>query len=279
MKLLIFGAPGAVGTALEAECLRRKIPCVPLRRVDADVTDAATVSRVISQHRPTVVVNSVALVGIKLCEDDPQRAFAVNALAARSIAIECERIGASFVQPSSHAVFDGSKEGAYTEDDFPAPLNTYAITKFAAERFALTCCSRGYVVRFPTLFGPRRNTAPGFADKMLERLRGGEPIRAPTDKIDSPTYTLDAARLLLDMLVARMPVGVYHIANAGSASYFEFVSRMAEILGVRASIEQVSDADFDSGAKKPLRTAMQSVKLDPVRGWDAALTEYLKGMK
>ena len=279
MKVLLFGSQGAVGTALETVCQRRGIECVSLRRADADVTVASAVIESVHTHRPDIVVNGAAIIGIKVCEDDPLNAFVLNALAAHTMAQVCEAANIVFIQPSSHAVFSGEKLGYYTEDDPVSPLNTYAITKHAAEQFALFGCRRSYVVRFPTLFGPRRNAALGFADKMLDRLVRGETVRVPTDKIDSPTYSLDAASALLDLVIARRPFGVYHIANAGAVSYFDFVRRMAELVHVRGEVHPALDREFDSGGRKPLRTAMLSVKLDPMRPWDMALTEHLRGTK
>lgn len=275
MKLLVFGPTGAMGTALEEACRVARIDFTGIPHVDADVTDADRVADIIRGQRPNAVVNCVAMIGNGPCEAAPARAFDVNANAAYYMAGACAELGAAFVQPSSHAVFDGTKDGPYTEDDLPRPVNIYAGSKLAAEQFALGLCAHAYVVRLPTLFGPRRNAGAGFADKMFGRLRAGQTVKVAADKIDSPTYTMDAAGRILEILAGGLPSGVYHVANDGAVSYHEFIRRLAELAGCRGQVVACRDADFPAPGRKPLRTAMRSVKLPPMRRWEDALADYV----
>jgi dTDP-4-dehydrorhamnose reductase len=223
-----------------------------------------------------VVINAVALIGYDLCESDPVEAFRVNSLSASYLAKACEERNLTFVQLSTHAVFDGMKDTPYTELDSPNPLNCYAATKHMAELFCRNLCQRYYVVRLPTLFGPRRNNRPGFVDKVLERIGKGEPLRIASDKIDSPTYSLDAASALIRMLQESSPYGVYHLANHGSVSYFDLVATILQMTGSEASLTSVKDSDFPFSGKKPLKTSMTSEKLQPLRSWEDALKSYLE---
>ena len=216
------------------------------------------------------------MIGINLCEQQPQRCYELNAHAVTSLARICESRGICLVQPSSHAVFDGMKDGFYVEEDIPNPINTYAVSKYVGEIMARNLCSRHYIVRLPTLFGPRRNRALGFVDKMIEQIRGNLPIRVPNDKIDSPTYTMDAARVILQIAAGGRPYGIYHVANQGRVSYYEFIVYLAKALSVDHSITQARDDDFPSLGRKPLKTAMASSRLDALRPWQSALDDYLK---
>ena len=238
----------------------------------------------LDQHQPNYVVNCVAIIGINICEEQPLRAFELNAVVPMRIAMACAERDICVVQPSSHAVFDGTKPDYYTESDPPNPINVYGQSKAVGEWFAQQYCPRHYVVRFPTMFGPRRNASPGFADKMMQLLLDGKPLRVPDDKLDSLTYTIDVARCLVKVLRQQQPFGVYHLANAGKASYFEFICKMAELLkkagmlSTEPQIERVSDADFPSLGQKPLKTALSSNILRPLRGWEEALAEYIAGL-
>jgi dTDP-4-dehydrorhamnose reductase len=280
MKILLFGSTGMVGTAVESICAKKNIGCIGLSHKDVEITDTNKVKKLIEQYKPDVVFNSVAVVGINLCEEQPDLAFAVNATAVLNLANICEDSGSILVQPSSHAVFDGTKDDYYTENDSPRITGIYSASKYLSECFAANICKRHYVVRFPTLFGDRRNAQVGFFDKVLRKIFKGEELMIADDKIDSPTYTMDAAEAVILLLEKQYPCGIYHIANSGKISYFDFVSKIRDLLNSNVRIIRAKDRDFNSRGYKPLKTAMKSVKIEPLRSWEDALYAYImKGLK
>jgi len=256
-------------------CMLRNLNYHGLSRQDVDILDDSAIENVIRSHKPDLVVNSVALVGIDPCEKDTEMAHAVHVHAVRKMASVCSELDAVFVQPSTHAVFDGNKDGFYTESDCPLPTNIYGVTKLASEHIARYATRRHYVPRFPTLFGPRRNKALGFVDKMVQRLRNGQTVKVASDKIDSPTYSLDAANIILDMVEGEKPYGVYHVVNSGAVSYFDLIEALRDHLNSSSQIFKAKEADFPGLAPKPLRTAMKSEKLPEFRTWDAALEAWI----
>ncbi len=264
-----------MGTALNQVCQSVGISCDQPSHTEVDVTDPDAIIGAIRLFTPDVVVNSVAMIGYDICENDPALAFGVNSLPASAMAKACADRDATFVQISTHAVFDGMATAPYSEEDVPNPLNCYAVTKYMAELFCRNLCKRHYVIRLPTLFGPRRNSRPGFVDKVLSRAVKGEKLRIAVDKIDSPTYSLDAARALVGMLQDCRPSGVYHLTNHGSVSYFDFVATMMRYIASSVEITAVNDGDFPFQGRKPLGTSMLSVRLPQMRSWQDALQEYL----
>jgi dTDP-4-dehydrorhamnose reductase len=276
VKILLFGATGCFGTAFTRSCTEAGHDFVGLSHDDVEATDADAVGTAIRDFRPDAVVNAVAIVGINPCEEDPARAYAVNTTAANSMMKAAKEIGAAFVQTSTHAVFDGRKIDPYVESDRPNAPNVYGVSKLAAEILAEGWCEPWYVARFPTMYGPRRNRSPGFVDKVLNWLANGQELRIADDKIDSPTFALDAARRVLELVTERADSGVYHVANDGQVSYHEFISRLAERLGYRDStIHAVKDAEFAAPAPKPLHTALASEKLPALRSWEDAMDAFL----
>lgn len=275
MKIMIFGATGCFGTALESVCLSKHLDVVPLTHADVDVVDHEAVCALIDRECPSVIVNSVAIVGINPCEEAPDKAFSIHATAALNMMKAATECGAIFVQTSTHAVFDGTKDTPYTEDDVPNLGNVYGVSKYAAELFAATWCPRYYTVRFPTMYGPRRNNAPGFVDKALGWMKDGRELSISADKIDSPTFALDAAQTVLNLVRDDHPNGVYHVANAGQVSYFDFVCALRDLIGSNAIIRPAKDADFPGLAPKPLKTTIESIKLPPMRDWRDALEDYV----
>jgi dTDP-4-dehydrorhamnose reductase len=131
------------------------------------------------------------------------------------------------------------------------------------------------VVRFPTLYGPRRNASFGFVDKVLRWIAEGRELQIAYDKIDSPTYVKDAAEAVLRLVLNKKPYGTYHIANEGIVSYFDFIKQLAALLGATNTVHPVKDADFPSLAPKALKTSMRSVKIEPLRPWKHALEDYV----
>lgn len=275
MRILLFGSTGMLGTAIALICKEKKIDIIGLSHNDVEVTDPSAVKSAIEKYLPDVVINSVAIVGVNPCESDPVQAFNINTIAVSYLAKLCESKEVVFVQTSTHAVFDGTKDGYYTEYDQPNPISIYSASKYMSEVFTMNLCKRHYVVRFPTMFGPRRNNKLGFVDKVIENIRKGKELKIADDKIDSVTSALDAAKRLIWMLEHNSPYGLYHLANDGIVSYYDFVKALAELLNPKTKVVRAKDSDFPALGHKPLKTAMKSAKLLPLRSWNEALSDYV----
>jgi dTDP-4-dehydrorhamnose reductase len=275
MEILLIGSSGMVGSAVEDVCNRKGISCVALSHEDLDITDFDAVRAAIERNKPDTVINAAAIVGINKCELEPQRAFKVNAIAVSNLAKICEEHGITLVQPGSHAIFDGKKDTYYTEDDLPNPTSIYSTSKYIAEYFAKNICRHYYVTRLGALFGTRRTANKGFVGTLLERIKKGEEIKAADDRIESPTYAVDAAEALISLLENEKPFGIYHVANSGMVCYYDLAAKFVEILKADVNVVRAKDKDFKTLAYNPLRTPLTSVKLEPLRSWHDALLEYI----
>lgn len=280
MKILVFGSNGLVGTAVKMACKRRNIQCVGLTHADLEITHNEEVEDAIRRYTPDVIINATGVVGINACESEPEKAFNVNTIAVANLAKICEGKTITLVQPSTHTVFDGTKDDYYTEEDLPNPLNIYGASKYAAECLVKNFCRKHYIVRLPTLFGPRGNKSLGFLDKVLVWIGEGRTLRIADDKVDSPTYNLDIADTIISILEEGKPFGIYHIANSGRVNFYDFVLKIVELMGTNTEVVRAKDKDFQVMAPNALKTAMKSIKLPPLRGWQEALSEYiLAGVK
>lgn len=277
MKILLIGSSGMVGTAVENVCDRKGIECMGLTHDDLEITDFNAVSAAIDNNMPNVVINAAAIVGINKSELEPQRVFNINAIAVSNLAKICEKHRIILIQPSSHAVFNGKKNGYYTEDDQPDPTSVYSASKYIAEYFAKNICTRHYVTRLGAVFGMRRTANKGFIGKIFERIEKGEDIAAADDRIESPTYAIDVAEVLISLLEKKKPFGIYHIANLGMVSYYDFVAKLIEILKADVNLVKAKDKNFKSLVFNPSRTPLKSIKLEPLRSWEDALCEYITG--
>ena len=276
MKIVTLGSSGALGTAFHLYAQDNDIDLIEFNHSDIDICNHKAVETLIQEQQPDVVINCVAIIGINICEQEAGKCFEVNSTAVSNIAKICNELNITLVQPSSHAVYDGTFEDYYTEEHEPNPINIYAASKYNAECFARNICEKHYVVRFPTMFGPRRNTSLGFVDKMAEKLQNNDKILAPDDKMDSLTYTLDAVQQIMELLNNNYKYGTYNIANEGSCSYYDFVQYLSDLLESKSEIEAVKDNHFPSQGLKPLKTKMKSIYLPDLRNWKDAIKEYLQ---
>jgi dTDP-4-dehydrorhamnose reductase len=278
-NIVILGATGQFGTSFAHACELRNIEFAPISHDDLEISNSDAVCKLVDQLRPNAVINATGVVDVGKCEADPERAFAVNALAVRTLANACAAIDCILVQTSTHLVFDGKRNRPYTEDDLPLPNTVYAASKLAGEHFALTLCPKGYAVRFPTLYGARSNSAQGFVEKMIARIRQGQPLKIADDRRDSPTWAFHAANAVLDLIASQTPFGLYHVANSGDVSYYDFISRLHELSSAEVDLERAKDSDFPSQPPKPLRIALKSEKLEPLAPWDQALADYVVSLE
>jgi dTDP-4-dehydrorhamnose reductase len=272
--ILIFGASGQFGTNFVKACDIRQLTYKCIAHNEIDIADEPSVAKLIARLRPAAVINATGIVDIQRCEADPSLAFAVNATAVRGLALACAETGAILIQTSTHLVFDGLKNAPYLESDLPSPNTIYAASKLAGECLALRLCPKTYVVRFPTLYGERRNDAQGFVEKMIDRLRSGAPLRIADDRIDTPTWARDAADAVLALVARGADFGTYHIANTGAVSYFEFINYLARLIGSKSTVEPAKDADFPSSPPKPLRVPLATARMPALRPWREALADY-----
>ncbi|MDD5583872.1 MAG: sugar nucleotide-binding protein, partial [Candidatus Omnitrophica bacterium] len=224
------------------------------------------------------VINAIAYMGIESCEKEPHRAFAINTLLPRFLAEQSAVRGFMLVHFSTDVVFCDRKRGCYTEEDFPQPVHMYGLTKYGGECFIKAISGRFYIVRMPMLFGQtEKNTQ--FIEKMFLKIKqGSKTLKVATDVVCSPTYSVDAARELKRIIKRKLPFGVYHIANKGSASLYELMAQVIKNLKLKVKIEKASYRDFSASSLKNTHTLIRSKKLAALRPWKQALKEYCDKM-
>ncbi|MFC1540792.1 dTDP-4-dehydrorhamnose reductase [Candidatus Margulisiibacteriota bacterium] len=280
MKVLIIGSDGQLGTDL---CkVIPKEEQVPLTIADIDITDRDKTLAVIKQHAPDIVINTAAYHNVDDAEDNKDLAFSVNAQGAKNVAEACQQAGAGLVHLSTDYVFDGSKDSPYVESDPPRPLSVYAESKYAGEHYVKEISGKHFIIRSAGLYGAAGCLGKGgtnFVEAMLKRAASQPELRVVTDEIVSPTYTLDLA-IKIDQLLRTGQYGIYHIVNHGQCSWHEFTCKIFELLGRQVSIEKVTSAEFKARAKRPKYSVLKNANLaklglDDLRPWPEALRAYL----
>ena len=226
-QLLITGATGTLGRAFSRICHIRGLDHVLMSRQEMDISDPHSVRRALGCERPWAVINAAGYVRVAEAEEEPERCFRENAAGAETLAAICADQGIPLVTFSSDLVFDGSLGRAYTESDPTSPASVYGASKVEAERRVLATHDGALVVRTSAFFGPwdRYN----FVWNILNALSRGDAVEARGDLV-SPTYVPDLVHEVLNLLIDG-GTGLWHLANAGSVSWYDFARMAAERAG------------------------------------------------
>jgi dTDP-4-dehydrorhamnose reductase len=281
VRLLVFGGWGQLGTEI-ARAAEGTHELIRPTRAEADITDADAVVAAVRDAGPDVVVNAAAFHKVEACEADPATALTVNAIGAIRVAQVAADAGARAVLLSSDYVFDGEKGIGYAEDDPVSPVNLYGLSKAAGERGVRLACPDSLVVRISGLFGHAGSSGKGgnFVETVLSRAAAGEPLSVVDDQRLSPTSAEEAAGRLLRLLEAGAPAGVYHLANRGSCSWFEFAEAVLALSGLTASLERRSTRPDE--VRRPRSSILADTRtgrlgLSPARPWREAVAAYVQG--
>ena len=278
MKIAVIGSTGQLGIDL-MKTLNDGHEVVGLAHKDIEVADYDS-CLILKEHRPEIVINTAAFHKTDQCEEEPLKAFSVNALGARNVALVSKEIAATAVFISTDYVFDGSKKEPYNEEDVPAPINTYGISKLAAEHFTRQN-PKHYIVRIASVFGKAGASGKGgnFVETMITKAKKNETITVIDDMWMSPTYTKDASSILKGVLELQLPFGVYHATNKGYCSWYQFTQEIFQLTGLNPTLTPIKTEQLNLKARRPRFSALTSTKLSRYnlepREWKEALRAYL----
>ena len=282
MKVLITGANGQLGTDL---CkVLKDVEASPLSHSDIEIADMNSVNSAFNRCQPEVVINTAAYVRVDDCESEPNKAFLVNAIGARNVAVATQRFGAKLVHISTDYVFGGEdKPGTnlYTEFDTPSPLNLYGKSKLAGENLVQHLCSRHFIIRTSGLFGSAGASGKGgnFVETILKLARQQEELKVVNDQIFSPTYTRDLARKIAQLIVTEY-YGIFHITNKGKCSWYEFAREILTLAKLETHLIPITSEERLTAAKRSPFSVLDNYQLrllgiDDMRTWQEALKEYM----
>ncbi len=257
--VLILGATGRLGRALA-----RVYPDAILVGHELEITDATAVRDTIDAFRPALVYNCAAFTDVDACEDDPDRATAVNGEGAGHVANACAAVGATLVHLSTDYVFSGDDEG-HVEAEEPAPVNAYGRSKALGEARVREAGGDWRIVRTSRLFGPGEND---FASQMRTRSLIKPVVPVIRDEWSRFTYLPELAVRLPG--IARAPSGVYHLTNDGTVSWYGFARELIP------NAAPVGAGQCRRRAPRPRCAALLNTKLPPLRHWREALSDYIR---
>lgn len=251
-------------------------PYVPL-----DITDQATVEKVITEIHPDVIVHCAAWTAVDMAEDDDKvaKVRAINAGGTQNIANVAKAIDAKMVYISTDYVFDGQGETPWQPDckDYK-PMNVYGQTKLEGELAVANTLSKYFIVRIAWVFG---KNGKNFIKTMLKVGKNHDEVKVVNDQIGTPTYTFDLARLLVDMTETDK-YGYYHATNEGGyISWYDFTKEIYKVAGYTTKVTPVTTEEYGlSKAARPFNSRLDKSKLvengfTPLPTWQDALRRYI----
>lgn len=278
MSTVLIGAFGQLGSDL-----RTLIPdCVPLGHAEVELTDPESIDRVLDPLDADVVINCAAYNLVDQAEDEPERAFAVNALGPRSLAQWCQRRRAKLVQISTDYVFgkDAERTLPYLEADLPGPLGAYGVSKLGGELFVQAECDDHLILRTCGLYGRQSTRSKGnFVTTMLRLGTQRPELRVVNDQFCTPSWTRDVARGIAKLLDADVQ-GVFHLTNAGDTTWFELATEIFRLARLDVAVIPISSAEYPMKVRRPRYSVLNCSRFRQVTGeslpdWRDALQEFL----
>jgi dTDP-4-dehydrorhamnose reductase len=292
VRILLTGALGQVGTDL-LPLLKQQGEVIAVDRAECDLSSVDAIKKLVAEAQPTVIVNPAAYTAVNEAEAQKNLAYAINGTAAGTLAEEARKLGAMFVHYSTDYVFDGSKQGAYREDDEPAPLNVYGASKLAGERAVITAGGRFLVLRTSWVYGANGNN---FLLTIRRLAHEREELKIVDDQVGGPTSSLQLAHATARLIQRYSPIpesefpsGLYHTTAEGRVSWRGFAQAIVTALGEGETFKiqrilPISSSEYPLPARRPLNSVLCNDKFKRTFGfrlgsWQAGLAEVVREIK
>ena len=283
MKIVVLGTGGRLGAALMRE-YRGKYDIAGFNHAQLDLASLDDAGAKLRGMNFDVLINAAAFTNVDACETERDRAFLINAEAPGVLAEICNAKDAKLIHFSTDYVFDGKKRAPYTEEDQANPISLYGESKLAGEKNVFAAENGHLIVRVAWVFGPDR---PSFIDAMIKRAQQDQEIDAISDKLSTPTYTHDIARMLPQFFDRGAKGGILHFANAGKCSWQEYAQwaldccRDAGIPLKARTVGALGLRDMSSWvARRPVYSMLSTAKYTELTGtapraWREAVADYI----
>jgi len=268
MRLLIFGAGGMLGHDLVNVFSDQDIFVADLPEWDI-TAGYETLKKKIEDIKPEVIINAAAFTDVEGAEENKELCFKVNAEAVTTLSKICKDLDILLIQISTEYIFDGNNEKGYNEEDKTGALDVYGLSKEQGEKNLINNCDKYYLVRSSWLFGKA-------LQKGKPRGMNEKEIKVVNDQYGKPTFTKDLAHGIKKLIESKKEYGIYHIVNENIASWYDLAKETFKLIGLEVDLKGISYKEYDSKVKRPTYSILNNNKLDKLRTWQEALSEYIK---
>jgi len=281
-KILVTGANGQLGWELGQ--LASNYPAFKFVLVDRSQLDLAfpeSFEKIIQTIAPDCIINTAAYTAVDKSETEKELSYTVNATAVEALAVICKNLVIPFITYSTDYVFDGAATAPYNTSTKVDPVNYYGSTKAAGEKMAMEANEDSIVIRTSWVFSSHGNN---FVKTMLRLMKERDQLKIVADQKGRPTYAKDLALATMKMIEAmnagKTVKGIYHFANGGETTWFDFAATIKAIAGLTCDVQPIETKDFPTPAKRPAYSVLDTSKIEQdvemdIRHWEDALKECM----
>ena len=281
MKYLITGYKGQLGYDVKRELLKRGVSednILALDKDEMDITNREEVNSIVKEFAPDVIFHCAAWTAVDKAEDMEDACYNVNVVGTKNVVDASIEVGATTIYMSTDYVFDGTKEGLYTEEDKVNPKSVYGRTKFLGEE-EVRRNPKHFITRISWVFGINGHN---FIRTMLKLSENHQELNVVDDQIGSPTYTVDLAKTLVDMSNSDK-YGTYNVTNSEYCSWAEFAEYIFESNKKRVKVNKVTTEEYleltgTKQAYRPRNSKLDKSKLEEnfelLPTWKDAVNRY-----
>ncbi len=275
MRIAVTGSKGQLGK-LVVHGIEHKHEVIPLDIPEFELTNPECIEQLVAL-KPDFVWHNAAMTDVDGAARDPALAFRINALGTQNVALACQRVNAGMLYVSTNEVFDGEKEGPYTEFDTPNPINAYARSKLAGEWYTQHLLQKFYIVRTSWLYA---SGGGKFPDKVLELARRKAELTGVIDEIACPTYAPDLVEAMGKLIMSGR-YGIYHLVNSGSCSRYEWMIEILRQANLPRPVKPVKLSEYSRASTPPKNGALENFVAATALGitlrpWQEALKDFFK---
>ena len=279
MRIVIIGAAGQLGTALQA-CLSGEVSALTHSQIE--ITNLQQVDEVLSILTPDCVINAAAYNFVDRAEDEVIQAAQVNTFGPKNLAQWCAQADATLVHVSTDYVFggDAGRRQPHSETAPPSPSCAYALSKLRGEKLVEAECPKYFIVRTCGLYGNASTAGKGNFVKTMRRVaQEGKDLSVVNDQHCTPSYAADIADAIA-RLIETNQYGLYHATNSGITTWYDFAKEIFRLSNLNPSIRPVTSAEYPQKAKRPAYSVLDCRKLTaliggPLPTWQDALARYI----
>jgi len=265
MKTLILGAGGQLGQCLKTVAAKRNIEGLIFPdEATGNILNLEGLHNLFATEKPDFVVNCAAYTAVDKAEDEVETCRLVNKTGALNVASVCKTHSAKLIHVSTDFVFQGDIVELLKEDDLAEPISVYGLTKLEGEIDIIDTLPEHYIVRTSWLYSEFANN---FVKTMLKLGTERDSLNIIADQIGSPTYAIDLAGAILDIIAAdNAAYGVYHYSNEGAVSWYDFAKAIFEIGGVEVKVGAIPTSAYPTKAMRPKFSVMDKSKIKSTFG-------------
>jgi dTDP-4-dehydrorhamnose reductase len=280
MKILVTGYNGQLGYDVVRVGKEKGFEMIGTGRSELDITSKQSVHDFVLNLKPDAIIHCAAYTAVDKAEDDKDTCWSVNVDGTKYLAAAAKKVNAKFMYISTDYVFDGKGTTPFKETDTPNPVGYYGLTKYEGEKVVQSLLEEWYIIRISWVFGINGNN---FIKTMLRLGESRDQLTVVNDQFGSPTYTLDLAKLLIEMIQTEK-YGIYHASNEGFTTWADFAKEVFSQAGLTVNVEGIPTDEYPTRAVRPKNSRMSKQKLvdngfSPLPTWQDALQRYLDELK